>query len=104
MRSNKRNSGNLPQGVPPQWIVTRSEGNNIQDQETFRHFGDAWAYAQPDPENGIYHYIHKATVLQHFHQTPTTPLTTAYEGNIRIRISLRGGRPPHPPTVSQFTT
>lgn len=102
MRSNKRNARS-DQPVP-QWTVTRTHQNEIVDREGFRNFGDAWAYAQPDPDNGIYHYIHRTEVLNHFQQNPTTPLTTAYEGNIRITVSLRGGRPPHPPTVSQFTS
>lgn len=90
----------------PQWVVTRTEHHRIQDRETFSTFADAWAYAQPDPDNGIHHYINKTTVQNHFTENPTTPLTTAYEGNIRIQISLRGGQddPLYPHRPVQIVT
>lgn len=93
----------------PQWVVTRILRGEIQDRETFRSFADAWAYAQPDPENGIHHYIHKDQVLHHFDQSPNTPLTTAYEGNVRIQISVTHrhssrGAPPHPHRRVQIVT
>ena len=86
------------------WCVTRSHHNEIQDRETFQTFADAWAYAQPDPENGIYHYINKTTVQNHFTTNPTTPLTTAYEGNVRIQMSLRRSSRAVPHRPVQFVT
>ena len=86
---NRRNQNPQGQGGLPQWRVVRRTATRILDDETFQHFGDAWAYAQPDPDNGIHHYIHREQVLQEF-QRGARYLTTAYEGNVRIDL-VRGG-------------
>jgi hypothetical protein len=69
----------------PVWRVVRQTRTEIVDDESFQHFADAWAYAQPDPDNGIHHYITKAQVLEEF-QRGARYLTTAYEGNVRITL------------------
>jgi hypothetical protein len=84
----------------PHWRVVRRTSTEIVDDETFQHFGDAWAYAQPDPENGIHHYINKAHVLEEF-QRGARYLTTAYEGNVRIDLVKTAA---NPPVVSRIVT
>ena len=90
-------SRNRPSRIP-QWRVVRRTQSQILDDETFHHFADAWAYAQPDPANGIHHYIHKAEVLQEF-QRGARYLTTAYEGNVRIDLIKSD-----PPQTAQIVT
>ncbi len=82
-----------PESFPQnrQWRVIRSTSTTL-DEEDFVHFGDAWAYAQPDPDNGIYEYRTKESVhrmLQRHRE-----VTVAYEGNTKIRLARLGGLQP----------
>ncbi len=93
-----RNNGQQQGG----WRVIRRTATEILDDETFHHFADAWAYAQPDPETGIHHYINRAEVLEEFNRG-VRYMTTAYEGNVRIDL-IRGSRAADPPTSSRIVT